>query len=309
MVTQTVKEFERKLIRTGSIMEFKDGEVFLPEEKCWLVWYRTDVSKKYKGLLNTVSTTKESAEQKREKIKIIGKFNGCECGIAEWLPSKQKMHVLPPDKNEIDIPPKVLSQIKKDIMKNASFISQIDIKDFIVFDTETTGLSDKKDEVVEIGAVRFTDGKVNGTFHSYIIPTVPIARRAFQAHGLSPEFLKKNGRNATDVFREFKEWMGNYVVSGHNLSFDTRMVKGHAKRSGINIVLKDGFCTLKLSRAMMDIPSHKLENIIDIFSLRQGLGSHNAMDDVKATARYANLLSKVYKYTCLQAVDSNSSMK
>ena len=303
MVTQTVDEFERNMIRTGSIMEFKDGKVSLPDEKVWLVWYRKSDSKKYRGLLNTISTTKESAKQKRDKIKTSGKFNGKECGIAEWLPAKSKMHIIPPDVDEIDIPPRVLSQVKKDIMKNASLISQIDVKDFIIFDTETTGLSNTKDEVVELGAIRFTEGKMNGSFHSYIIPTVPIGRRAFQAHGLTRKFLEENGRDAKEVYLEFKEWVGDYVMAGHNLSFDVRMVKNHSKRVGIAITLKDGFCTLKLSRVMMDLPNHKLENIIDMFDLRKGLGSHNAMDDVKATARYANLLSKVYKYSCIQTLE------
>lgn len=297
-----VQEFERKLIRTGSIMEFKDGEVDLPQEKCWLVWYRPKGVERYKGLLNTISTSKEAAQQKKERIKSKGAFDGCQCGIAIFLADTKKIQVLPPDKDEINIPSKVLSKVRKDIMKNASFISQVDIKNFVVVDTETTGLSNK-DEVVELAAVKFTNGKMDGKFHSYIIPTVKMHFAAQRTHGLTLQFLMKNGRESGEVFDEFKEWLGDYPVCAHNFKFDKRMIENHSKKIGIIINLKKGFCTLELSKKVMAIVSHKLENIKNVFDLGKGLKSHNAMDDVVVTAKYASLLSKIYQYTCVQALE------
>jgi len=71
-----------------------------------------------------------------------------------------------------------------------------------VIDTETTGLS-KKDEIVEIAAMKITDGKPNGTYHSYIIPTIPVPPVVVKIHGLDNEFLKKNGNQAVQALGGF----------------------------------------------------------------------------------------------------------
>ena len=45
---------------------------------------------------------------------------------------------------------------------------------FVVFDIETTGFSPKKNKIIEIGAVKVTDGKITDRFSSFVNPDVPI---------------------------------------------------------------------------------------------------------------------------------------
>ena len=49
-------------------------------------------------------------------------------------------------------------------------IQDSDVKDFVVFDTETTGLYPDSEKIIEIGAVRFRDGKEAERFHSFVRP-------------------------------------------------------------------------------------------------------------------------------------------
>ena len=44
---------------------------------------------------------------------------------------------------------------------------------FVVFDIETTGFSPKKNKIIEIGAVKVTDGKITDRFSSFVNPDVP----------------------------------------------------------------------------------------------------------------------------------------
>ena len=49
-------------------------------------------------------------------------------------------------------------------------INDSDVKDFVVFDTETTGLYPYQDKIIELGAVRFRGGKPVDRFHSLVNP-------------------------------------------------------------------------------------------------------------------------------------------
>ena len=44
----------------------------------------------------------------------------------------------------------------------------------VVFDIETTGFSPIKNRIIEIGAVRVTDGKIVDKFSTFVNPEVPI---------------------------------------------------------------------------------------------------------------------------------------
>lgn len=43
------------------------------------------------------------------------------------------------------------------------------VKDYVVFDLETTGLSPDKDTIIEIGALKVIQGKVADRFRSLLI--------------------------------------------------------------------------------------------------------------------------------------------
>ena len=45
------------------------------------------------------------------------------------------------------------------------------VKDYVVFDLETTGLSPDKDTIIEIGALKVIQGKVADRFSEFINPT------------------------------------------------------------------------------------------------------------------------------------------
>lgn len=83
-------------------------------------------------------------------------------------------------------------------------------KDLIVFDLETSGITDDA-SILQIGAVRFSKkGKIqkDETFNQYVIPyTEEWSEKAFEIHGLKQEFLYKNGKELDEVITNFNKWI------------------------------------------------------------------------------------------------------
>ncbi|PIM96355.1 DNA polymerase III subunit epsilon [Candidatus Hodgkinia cicadicola] len=60
----------------------------------------------------------------------------------------------------------------------------------VVIDTETTGLNQKHDRIVELAAIKVANGRTSRTFHSCFDPfPVKVNASAIAIHGLANEFL------------------------------------------------------------------------------------------------------------------------
>lgn len=159
----------------------------------------------------------------------------------------------------------------------------------IVFDVETTGFSVVEDEVIELAASRFDDGKFSLPFQRYVQNNKPVADTE-QVHGYSDEFLRINGRPAKKVFRDFAQFAQRGVWIGHNLGFDVKMVTAHARRVGLDIEVNRWGDTLNLAhRFVCNVENYKLGTLASHFQL-QSTPTHRADDDVRTTAELFGLL-------------------
>ncbi len=93
----------------------------------------------------------------------------------------------------------------------------------VIYDTETTGLDLRKDQVIQISAIRLNaQGQVVDTLDQMVIPTVPISSRAQATHGQTMEtILRRGGIPAEDALKRFLDFVRGSVLVGHNsLRFD-----------------------------------------------------------------------------------------
>lgn len=168
----------------------------------------------------------------------------------------------------------------------------------VIFDTETTGLDFSTSEIIQIAAVRVIDGKIVETFDQYIdiaLDDNPILIKQMEdsskIHNISLHDLKK-GKDVEKVTNDFLEFIGQSPLVAHNLKFDrTMLVKNLAREQCWDLLDKvqripasNQFDTLHLARTLLpDLKSYKLESLLEEFNL-DGVNSHNALDDVKATS-------------------------
>ena len=160
----------------------------------------------------------------------------------------------------------------------------------IIFDTETTGLDNRQDRVIEIGGIELNDHFPTGrTFHVYINPADrKVHPDALAVHGITDEFLKDKpsfGEIVADLlaFFEGARWVA------HNATFDMGFINAEFARLDIAPVSPD-LVTDTLSMARRKHPMGP--NSLDALCRRYGIDNthrtkHGALLD-------SELLAEVY---------------
>lgn len=98
------------------------------------------------------------------------------------------------------------------------------IQNFTAIDLETTGLNPKTDKIIEVGAVRVRDGKVNARFDSLINPHRKLEERITELTGISEDELQ-TAPEEEEVLLKFLDFIGEDVLLGHRILFDYSFLK------------------------------------------------------------------------------------
>lgn len=160
---------------------------------------------------------------------------------------------------------------------------------FVVLDFETTGLSPRRDEVIEAGAVHF-DGAVGGaSYHALACPGRPIPERATEVHGITNEAVEL-APPFTDSVPDLVRFLGERVVVAHHARFDGTFLRFAAGRAGLPPILNPLLCTVRLSRRLFpELASHNLEALCRHHGIPRR-ARHRALEDAEATAWLLDVL-------------------
>ena len=95
--------------------------------------------------------------------------------------------------------------------------------DFVVFDTETTGLNPSQAEIVEISAIRFRQFKPVAKFTTLCKPRRGITPEAAKVNGITEEMVA-DAPEFGCVVESLVSFFGKDNLVGHNLGFDLRFI-------------------------------------------------------------------------------------
>ena len=156
--------------------------------------------------------------------------------------------------------------------------------EFSVLDVETTGLSARNNRVIEIGIVTVKNLKITDKYSTLINPGCDIPYFITQFTGISNSDVAYSP-SFYDTAEEIEEFIGNSIISGHNLSFDAGFLGCEFARNGFEPLSNLSVCTLKLSRKIFSSLKSK-----SLGSVSEHLGiinrdSHRALADAEATAQ------------------------
>nr|WP_294490556.1 PolC-type DNA polymerase III [uncultured Mediterraneibacter sp.] len=165
---------------------------------------------------------------------------------------------------------------------------------YIVFDIETTGFSSIRDRIIEIGAVKVTDGRIVDRFSTFVNPKRPIPFEITNLTGITDEMVMTSP-GIDVVLPEFLEFAGDGVLVAHNAGFDVGFIEQNCRELGLNdhFVYVD---TVALARVLLPTLSKYKLNIV-AKALNISLENHHrAVDDAGATAeifvKFVEMLKK-----------------
>ncbi len=90
---------------------------------------------------------------------------------------------------------------------------------FVALDLETTGLDPQADEIIDIGAVRFTERRMEAEFETLVQPRAHISGFITRLTGINDAMVRGAPR-IDDVLDDLAAFVGDAVIVGHNIRFD-----------------------------------------------------------------------------------------
>ncbi len=162
--------------------------------------------------------------------------------------------------------------------------------EFVVFDTETTGLDPKKDNIVSIGAVKIKGNKIltNEALHIYIKQESLISQESIKVHRIRNCDLE-GAITIEEGIERFLYFIGNRTMVGYYLEFDVAMINRYMKPMlGINLPNKQQdvsaiYYDKKISLIPQGNIDLRFDTILDALALPR-LQSHDALNDAIMTA-------------------------
>ena len=152
----------------------------------------------------------------------------------------------------------------------------------VSFDVETTGLNPQKDEIIEIGAIRYHKGKEVNRFESLIKPKNPIPFFIAELTGITNDMVK-DAPPLRKAIKNFIGWLGKDTIIGWNVGFDINFLT--------NSVLKTMKWPSSLENNYIDVMQwakklypemshYKLDNMREKFDIKNTT-SHRACADAE----------------------------
>lgn len=150
-------------------------------------------------------------------------------------------------------------------------------EDIVVLDTETTGLSFKDCELIEISAARLSGREIVSRYETFVHPTGPIPEEISKLTGITNRDVT-DAPSARDAVAGLAEFVAGSPVLAHNATFDRTFIEAVPGGSEVSATWID---TLSLSRvALPRLSTHRLADMAEAFGCA-GV-THRAGDDVDA---------------------------
>lgn len=149
--------------------------------------------------------------------------------------------------------------------------------DVVVLDTETTGLSVRENELIEIAAARMRGRQVIERFDTFVHPHQLIPQEIIDLTSITNADVA-NAPEAVEAVRDLAEFVQGSPVIAHNAVFDRSFIESVRGGTKVSDIWID---SLALSRiALPRLASHKLADMADLFGCESVL--HRANADVEA---------------------------
>lgn len=188
----------------------------------------------------------------------------------------------------------IMNKIKDRKLKGNSVLQWVD--DYVLVDIETTGLSPKENDIIEIGAIKVRNNKIIEEYESLIKINYNINPFITKLTGITNDMLK-DGKNIENVLTEFIKFTGNDVIMGHNVNFDINFIYDNCEKYLKSYLTNDFIDTMQIAKKILpNSQNYKLGTLAEKFDVSYK-GAHRGLKDVEITYEVYNKLREYAKKT------------
>ncbi len=159
-------------------------------------------------------------------------------------------------------------------------------QEYVVYDTETTGLNYGVDQMIEIGAVKIKNNEIIDRFDELIACDRPLPKFITELTQITDEMLK--GKDSEEnVTKRFLAFCGNLPLVAHNAAFDIGFVANAMKKYNLGEFKFTVVDTMGLARNMYpEWRNHKLSTLVKNLEVEWDEDKHHRADyDCEGTAK------------------------
>ncbi|MEF3695430.1 MAG: helicase C-terminal domain-containing protein [Candidatus Cloacimonadota bacterium] len=150
----------------------------------------------------------------------------------------------------------------------ASKVETLDsILNFVSLDIETTGLDTRKDEIIQIAAIRFVYGRKEAVFDTFVKPNRRVPTFIKALTHISEEDLKR-APSIEMVLPQLLSFVGESVIVGQNIAFDLDFIDENLIRTGKFPLKNQRWDTAEIGRVYLPfVNNHKLGTMCREFGI------------------------------------------
>jgi ATP-dependent DNA helicase DinG len=158
--------------------------------------------------------------------------------------------------------------------------------DFVAFDLETTGLDNKNDRVMEIGAVKFVGGKPAEEYSTLINPKTPIPAAITTLTGIKDADVA-SAPVFESIAAKLVDFIADLPLCGHQIEFDINFLNEEYKRALLPKVFMKQIDTAVIARiALPNLARYTLKHVAKTLGVPLDR-AHRALDDARASGNVA----------------------
>ena len=153
------------------------------------------------------------------------------------------------------------------------------VKDYVVFDLETTGINQERDAIIEISAIKVRNGAVIEEYSTLVNPGRHIPAGATAVNGITDAMVAE-APAIGEAMAAFVDFIGEEILVGHNIhTFDMNFAYDAAWRNLEKEISNDYIDTLYMARKCLpQLAHHRLTDVAAHFHIGTE-GAHRALND------------------------------
>jgi len=183
--------------------------------------------------------------------------------------------------------------------------------EYVLFDLETSGLSNQYDRIIEFGAVKVKQGLILERMQMFVKAPVKLSAFIIDKTNIKQSDID-SAKPEGEYLDQWSDFFKDAILVAHNANFDVGFINEALKRAGRPILTNTVIDTLGLSKLLLDDKrTYRLGSIAKHFKINyDDVTAHRADYDAEILKDvFAKLLEEALTKNCLTVDDLNDLNK